>query len=219
MLPCACRLVRFATHCYGAVCSNFDVTAATLPQQSLALTLFAYLVRMPFVQLLVSVNFMLNMRAAIKMQLLNLVAALLHAWNAPVALQPIPGMAALAGSLCSTLQVWNEAVLFVITLGASPWPGSVDVVCRGPLAFNQLIVFTHLLVSFTLPLYVAHVVEHWHKARFWQSHGMDLALARSVFMPLPERPVLSHVLVVLLLPTVLWLVAELLAPYAVAVAG
>jgi hypothetical protein len=90
----------------------------------------------------------------------------------------------------------------------------MDSCCRGPHAFGQLLVFMNLLCSFWLPLFAAHVhiVELHAKLSYWRARGMVVVAAPSLLLPMPQHRLLSHVLVGLLAPTLLWSLAELLAP-------
>jgi hypothetical protein len=130
-------------------------------------------------------------------------------------------MRQLSTSICNGFRGTLELILYVVVdLAAMPGvpAAGVDAFglpdrCESGTVYAQLLVYAALMVSFFLPLYASYVIELHHKLWFWQARGVAVAADRSLLLPLPDTPVLSHVLVCLLAPLVLWFVAEGLAPY------
>ncbi|WIA08164.1 hypothetical protein OEZ85_007618 [Tetradesmus obliquus] len=142
------RLVRLILHMTAALQQSFNVMGAKFLQEehSLVAVLARRLGFGPLIQLQISFNFSLPVRTAVLLQPLCAAAAAVMGYNAPRMLGAVPGMMQLAGQLCMLLSAWHELVLFVLTLGGTPPPGH-DSSCRGPMVFNQLLVFINLLVD------------------------------------------------------------------------
>jgi hypothetical protein len=209
----SCRLLRLGFQFGAALQQSFNVMGQKFLQEnsSLHAVLARRLAFGPLVQLQISFHFGLPVQTAVLLQPLSVPGAAAMGYNAPRMLLAVPGMQALTGQVCSRVSAWHDVVLFVLTLGVSPQPG-MDSCCRGPAVFGQLLVFTNLLCSFWLPLFAAHIVELHAKLSYWRARGMDVVVAPSLLLPMPEHRLLSHVLVGLLAPTLLWSLAELLAP-------
>jgi hypothetical protein len=164
-----CRLVRYGLHIITAAQNSFNVLGQAFLQehQSLHALLVRRLAFAPLMQLQISFHFGLPVHTALLLQPFGAFAAAAMGYNAPQMLAAVPGMQAVAGHLCEQLASWHELVMYVLTLGTSPQPGC-DSNCRGTLVFNQMLVYTNLICSFWLPLFVAHVVELHAKLWFWQ---------------------------------------------------
>jgi hypothetical protein len=204
---------RLGLHLISALQQSFNVMGQKFLQEehSLQAVLARRLALIPLVQLQISFHFVLPVQTAVLLQPLSLLGAAAMSYNAPQMLRAVPGMQGLAEKVCGRVATWHAVVLFVLTLGVSPQPG-MDSCCRGPQAFGQLLVFVNLLFSFWLPLFAAHIVELRAKLSYWRARGMDVVAAPSLLLPMPQHRLLSHVLVGLLTPTLLWSLSELLAP-------
>jgi hypothetical protein len=208
-----CRLFRLGLHLSAALQQSFNVMGQNFLQEnhSLLAVLAHRLAFGPLVQLQISFHFGLPVHTAVLLQPLNVLAAAAMGYNAPLMLSSVPGMQELAEKVCGHVATWHDVVLFVLTLGVSPQPG-LDSCCRGPHVFGQLLVFMNLLCSFWLPLFAAHIVELHAKLSYWRARGMAVVAAPSLLLPMPQHRLLSHVLIGLLAPTLLWSLAELKAP-------
>jgi hypothetical protein len=159
--------------------------------------------------------------AGVLLQPLATAAALSWVWHAPSSMHKLPGLHTAATAVCRSFRGVFVLLLYVIfDLGFMPGvpAAGVDAFglpdrCDSGTVYAQLLVYAALMVSFFLPLYASYVIELHHKLWFWQARGVAVAADRSLLLPLPDTPVLSHVLVCLLAPLVLWFVAEGLAPY------
>lgn len=148
-------------------------------------------------------------------------AALTWVWSAPPAMHQLPGMQHLATTICNSFRTAFEVVLYVVVdLGAMPGvPAAgfnafgLSSRCETGMVYAQLLVYAHLLVAFMLPLYIAYIVEFHHKVSFWRSRGVCVIPQRSLLLPFPDNPVLSHVVVCLVSPLLLWFLAEQIAPW------
>lgn len=78
-----------------------------------------------------------------------------------------------------------------------------------------LLLFLDLMLALLIPLFVSHALELSTKRAFWAARGAHVVAARGPLLPLPKHPLLSHALVLVTWPMLLWAVAEQTAPHAV----
>jgi hypothetical protein len=172
-----------------------------------------------------SCAYALPTRAGVFLQPLAAAVSLSWVWGSPASMHKLPGMDTAATAACSSCRGVFELVLYVIIdLGFMPGVPAAGVSafglpdrCGTGMVYAQLLVYAALLLSFFVPLYTLYVIELHHKLSFWRERGVAVAADRSLLLPLPEAPVLSHVLVCLFAPVLLWFAAEEVAPYLQAV--
>ncbi|KAF6264217.1 hypothetical protein COO60DRAFT_224776 [Scenedesmus sp. NREL 46B-D3] len=217
------RVLRAAVALLPALNRNGDVLGnwGSPEQYSAAAALALYAVFPSFLPLQASCAYPLPIRAGIIMQPLATAVALCWLWHSPASMHKLPGMHAVATSVCSIFRSVFELMLCLVTdMGFMPGVAAAGLAafglpdrCKTGMVYAQLLVFATLLLSFMVPLYTAYVSELHHKLSFWQARGMAVKADRSLLLPLPETPLASHVVVGVVAPTVLWFVAESLAPY------
>lgn len=159
--------------------------------------------------------------AGVLLQPLGAATALSWVWSSPSSMHKLPGMHAAAKTVCSSFRGVYELLLYIIIdIGVMPGvpAAGVDAFglpdrCESGAVYAQLLVYGTLMMSLFVPLFVSYVIELHHKLSFWQDRGVAVEADRSVLLPLPHSPVLSHFLVCFAAPLVLWFVAEGVAPY------
>ncbi|WIA21375.1 hypothetical protein OEZ85_000594 [Tetradesmus obliquus] len=135
------------------------------------------------------------------------------------AMQAVPGVQQLAGDVCYSLHGVFESVLALAAAGAGVSTGTCGALdtaartCSPELLFEQLVMYASLVLSYFVPLFLGFIAELHHKRNFWKKCNMEVELQRSVLLPLPGQPLLSHALVLVLSPVLLWFVAEQAAPF------
>jgi hypothetical protein len=165
--------------------------------------------------------YLLPTSAGLLLQPLAAAVPLSWAWASPPSMHKLPGMQSTATAVCSSFRGAFEMLLYVIfDLGIMPGvpAAGVDAFglpdrCKTRMVYAQLLVYATLLLSLMLPLYVSFIIELHHKLSFWQAKGVAVQADRSLLLPLPESPLLSHAVVGLTAPVLLWFIAEGIAPY------
>lgn len=164
--------------------------------------------------------FTVPMAAGIFLQPLNAAAALSWVWNAPPAMHKVPGLCELASLICNSTRGGLELLLYmVVDVGAMPGIPAAGYNafglpdrCGSATVYAQLLVYANLLFSWAVPLYISGIIELHHKLSFRRSRGMQVVADRSLFLPLPDNVVVSHMSVGLTVPVLLWFAAEQIAP-------
>lgn len=142
-------------------------------------------------------------------------------WKAPAAMHKLPGMQQLTHSVCSTFRGTFELALYVM-VDLGPMPGvpaaglnafGLSDRCDSSLVYAQLLVYGNIMVSYIIPVYACYALELHHKLSFWRSRDVKVEADRSVLLPFPENSMLSHLVVGLVSPLLVWFVAEQIAPY------
>jgi hypothetical protein len=168
-----------------------------------------------------SCTFSLPTTANLLQLLLATAVALSWVWNAPLAMQAVPGMQELATSVCNSFRGTLELVLYItVDLAAMPGvPGASFTAfglpdrCETGAAYAQLLVYGSLVFAFFVPLYTSYAIKLHHKLSFWRRQDVAVAADRNVLLPLPEQPLLSHGLVCCAALMLLWVIAEQIAVY------
>ncbi|KAF8068165.1 unsaturated glucuronyl hydrolase [Scenedesmus sp. PABB004] len=186
-------------------------------RQGPGLLLAGHVLFPPLLHLNTSANFLLPTRFVVFLQPLHVAIALSWVWGAPPAMAALPGVPALATAVCSAVRTPMAFALHVLFELAAPASGRYAAAaspdpCRRELVHAQLLVFSALLVSLVLPLMVTHAVELRHKQAFWRRRHVAVLLDRSLLLPLPSRPLVSHALVLAGGCLVAWCAAEQVAP-------
>lgn len=222
-ITCTIRALRCAVFFLPAINRSYDViTKWGAPgQHGTAAALAAYMFSPSLMHLQASCAYPLPTSAGVLLQPLGAATALSWVWSSPTSMHKLPGMHAAAQTVCSSFRGVYELLLYIIIdIGVMPGvpAAGVDAFglpdrCESGAVYAQLLVYGTLMMSLFVPLFVSYVIELHHKLSFWQDRGVAVEADRSVLLPLPDSPVLSHFLVCFAAPLVLWFVAEGLAPY------
>jgi hypothetical protein len=165
-----------------------------------------------------SINFLLPAKCSVFLQPLYVVISVAWHWRSPETMQKVPGVPELAGQVCNSLHGVFESVLALAAAGAGVTSGPCSALdtasrtCSPGLVFEQLILYASFMGPY-VACYGTYMAELHLKLAFWHKRQVQIKLQRSVLMPLPERPLLSNILVVLIASVLLWFVAEQAAPY------
>jgi hypothetical protein len=200
--------------------SDFDATSSLTVNNSKAwLVLAGHVLLSSVLSLQASVIFLLPLKAAVFLQPLYVVKSIAWHWRSPETMRSVPGVPELAGQVCRTLHGVFESILASAAAGAGV--GAVDTAsrtCSPGLVFEQLILYGSLMLSYLVPLYGTYIAELYLKRVFWQKRHVQVEMQRSVLLPVPEHPLLSNVVVLVIASVLLWFAAEQAAPY-IAVTG
>jgi hypothetical protein len=219
-LAVANRLARLVQAAAMILHSGFNATSSLAVNNSKAWQVLAgHVLLSSVLTLQASVNFLLPATVAVFLQPLYIVISVAWHWRSPETMQSVAGVPELAGQVCNSLHGVFESVLSLAAAGAGVSSGPCSALdtaartCSPGLVFEQLILYASFMVSYLVPLYGTYMAELHLKLAFWHKRQVQVELRRSVLMPLPERPLLSNVLVLLLASVLLWFVAEQAAPY------
>lgn len=214
------RVARQLQACAMILQSGFNATSSlainnSKPWQVLA----AHLLMSGVLSLQACQSILLPVRTAVLLQPIYVAISLAWHWHSPQAMQAVPGVQQLAGDVCYSLHGVFESVLALAAAGAGVSTGTCGALdtaartCSPELLFEQLVMYASLVLSYFVPLFLGFIAELHHKRNFWKKCNMEVELQRSVLLPLPGQPLLSHALVLVLSPVLLWFVAEQAAPF------
>jgi hypothetical protein len=219
-LAVANRLARLVQAAAMVLHSGFNATSSLAVNNSKAWQVLAgHVLLSSVLSLQASINFLLPANCTVFLQLLYVVISVAWHWRSPETMQGVPGVPELAGRVCTTLHGVFESVLSSAAAGAGVSSGPCSALgtaartCSSGLVFEQLILYASFVVSYLVPLCGTYMAELHLKLTFWQKRQVQVELQRSVLLPLPEKPLLSNVLVLLIASALLWFVAEQAAPY------
>jgi len=220
-LAFANRVLRLIACAVGAANSQLNVMQNILQTDlSPATTLAGYALLGPIFQLQTTILFFSTMRIALLLQLLSVLVAASWTLNAPCLLHGMPGILGQALTACNCIRGVLELLLYTL-FDLTTMPGvkfaGLDAFglqdrCYGLQVYWHLLLYTNLIISWFLPLWFTYLVELYNKAAYWRARGATVLIDRSFFLPLPSMPKVSHALVVVSYPVLLWFLAEALTP-------